>query len=233
MKEKINKIISALLIVVLLICAAPLSGIAELDFLSIGANAVTGIAKGRCGENVTYTLDYDNGLVTIEGEGQMYIFGATDPEGYVYYSPFSNNKSILKVVIKEGITSIGSGAFAGCTSLQNIEIAQSLVRIGRTAFSGCVKLESLHIPANVSDIEYDAFKNCNGLQSITVDEDNKVYDSRENCNALIRTKRNSIFVGSNNTVIPNGIDGIESEAFYNRKGITAIDLPESLTFMGE
>ena len=227
MKEKINKIISALLIVVLLICAAPLSGIAGLDFLSIGANAKVIIDSGKCGDNVTYTLNYGNGLVTIEGEGEMYDFKFYYDED-IQNSPFYNNNNVVNVIIKEGVTSIGNSAFTGCKYLQSVDIAQSVTSIGQAAFKDCVSLESLHIPKNVKSIKSDTFRHCGALQSIVVDEGNEVYDSRENCNALIETKTDTLLLGSNNATIPNGIKKIKTKAFYNCSDLKAIDFPESL-----
>jgi len=69
--------------------------------------------------------------------------------------------------------------------------------------------------------------------SITVDSNNTVYDSRNNCNAIIKTSTNELIQGCKNTVIPNSVTSIGEEAFYNCSGLTSINLPDGLTSIGK
>lgn len=87
---------------------------------------------------------------------------------------------------------------AGCSSTI---IPGNKLTISEFAFEGINK-ESIDIPASVTTIEERAIYNCALLGSITVDEKNTVYDSRDNCNAIIKTKTNELIVGCYNTVIP-------------------------------
>jgi hypothetical protein len=143
---------------------------------------------------------------------------------------FRNCKKLTSISIPNSVTSIGEYAFSGCR-LTSISIPNSVTSIGEHAFWGC-GLTSLTIPCNVSYIGKDAFWGC-GLTSIVVDKDNKVYDSRNDCNALVYTATDSIIKGCNSTVIPNGIKKIGECAFSECNGIESIVIPNSVTSIGE
>ena len=90
------------------------------------STSATIVKSGKCGDNVTYTLDSD-GLLTISGSGDMFKFGIGD-------SPFWNNSDIKKVVIDEGVTNIGYEAFRACSNLASIKVSNSVTSIGDYAF---------------------------------------------------------------------------------------------------
>jgi len=114
------------------------------------------------------------------------------------------------------ITKIGLNSFRGCTTLKNITIPDTVTVIGSNAFNGCSGLTSIKIPASVTDISIYAYNGCYKLASITVDANNTYFDSRNNCNAIIRTSTNSLRVGCKNTVIPSSVTTIGDYAFYGR-----------------
>lgn len=110
----------------------------------------------------------------------------------------------------------------------------TVVKIGGMAFCWTdIGITSVSIPNTVIDIGYYPFAWCSSLNYITVDEANPVYDSRENCNAIIETATNTLLVGCGNTVIPNTIESINSNSFEYNRVLTKIDIPNSVVSIGD
>lgn len=80
------------------------------------------------------------------------------------------DKSITTVTADDlnGLTSIGSDAFRGCTALTSITIPDSVTSIGGYAFYYCSDLTSVTIGNGVTSIGYYAFSGCTGLESLTI-----------------------------------------------------------------
>ena len=106
-----------------------------------------------------------------------------------------------------------------------------MTEIGEDAFSGCTGLKSITIPDSVTKIGLRAFKGCMGLTSIVVSPDNKVYDSRNNCNAILETDTNKLIAGCAATVIPDSVTEIGDYA-YDGSGLTSVVVPETITKIG-
>ena len=117
--------------------------------------------------------------------------------------------------------------------LKNVTIPEDITKISRYPFYSCDCIESLSIHSGVTKISASAFAHCSNLATINVDENNTVFDSRNGCNAIIETANNKIVLGGTATVIPNGITGIDRDAFYGRSGLTSITFPNSVTWIGE
>ena len=118
----------------------------------------------------------------------------------------------------------------GC---KNTKIPSSVTEIGGYAFDGCSGLTRIEIPSSVTRIGYGAFDGCSGLTSITVEAGNAMYDSRDNSNALIETKTNTLILGCKSTKIPSSVTSIGSAAFQFCEGLTSITIPEGVTSIGE
>ena len=128
-------------------------------------------ASGTCGDNLTWTLD-DSGTLTISGTGAMADYDDTDKQ------PWANQRSsINKVVIGDGVTSIGDYAFALCKSLSEITIPAKVERIGEYAFYDCYDhtnhsggLTTVTFAENscLTTIEEYAFYRCMYLEKIEI-----------------------------------------------------------------
>ena len=129
----------------------------------------------------------------------------------------------------KSVIHIGAYAFSYQYLLNSIEVPDGIIAIGDNAYYGCGNATSIFIPNSVSHIGRWALYACYSLNSIVVEEGNSVYDSRNNCNAIIETATNSLIVACQNTVIPEGVTNIGENAFFNCRNITSITLPNSVT----
>ena len=151
-----------------------------------------------------------------------------------YYADhlFLNGKEVKDLIIPNNVTSINSYAFFGCNGLTSVTIPNSVTSVGSYAFYGCNGLTSVTISNSVISVGSNAFSGCNGLISIKVDSDNKKYDSRSSCNAIIETSTNTLIAGCKKTVIPNSVTSVGGYAFYNCSGLTSVTIPNSVTSIG-
>ncbi len=189
---------------------------------------------GTCGENLTWQLSRDTGVLTISGEGAM--------DDYIaYYAPhFPCHDRIKSIVLEEGVTEIGNGAFRGLKNVQKVTLPQSLKRIGSGAFTGCEglqeislpmqlthigagafsgsSLKQIFIPKNVLGIEGATFSECGQLEKVEVDPENQsfvsdhgiVYD-KDKTRLVIVPKNSSL----SKLVIPDTVREMDKKAIHH------------------
>ena len=113
------------------------------------------------------------------------------------------------------VTAIGESAFECNDELLSVVMPNTIRSINKFAFNGCINLKSLTIPSGVNEIGDFAFMGLRSLEHLSVDPDNRTFDSRRDCNAIIRTMTNTLLVGCKATVIPDGVEVIAGNAFIS------------------
>ena len=208
---------------------------------------------------------------TLSDDGTLTISGTDMPD---YYSTnnlpwFTQRSKIKKVVIKSGVTnigraafafydsnltsvtipnsvtSIGYGAFGGCSGINSITIPNSVTSIGSLAFSGCSGLTSITIPNSVTSIGENAFSGCSNITSadISMELYNRISYIFPNLTSITVTiPDGATIIGSKtfygdthltSVKIPNSVSSIGNEAFFGCSGLTSITIPSSVTSIGE
>lgn len=183
-------------------------------------NIEEGTRGDQCGPNAFWTML--NGSVNITGTGTMYEFST---------SSMAEEKwgTATGVVIGEGITRVGKFNFYNCRNIKTVSFPSTLTAIGQGTFQHCSSLENIWIPKSVTSISPSSFVGCYSAKLIYVEADNTVYDSRNNCNAIIKTADNELVTGCSVTVIPNTVTSIGGAAFSSCSTLTKITIPGSVT----
>ena len=145
---------------------------------------------------------------------------------------FSFCESIKEIVIPSNVKVIGRCAFAGCKNLKSISIPDSVSEIRDEAFLGCKSIHSVIIPKNVRSIGHDVFGSCHYLSSISVDENNTYFDSRDCCNAIIKTANNTLIAGCSTTTIPTTVIEVGDSAFFKCQELKSVKIPNGVKRIG-
>ena len=160
--------------------------------------------------------------------------------GQIESYTFQNCTGLTSVTIPAGITNVGDAAFQGCTGLASVTIPEGVQQIGRAAFEGCSALTAIAIPSTVKAMVSSSFGGCVNLASISIADGNTVYSSNGNCiietYEEVKQKETIVHVklvsGCKSSVIPDGVTEIGTAAFQNCTGLTAIDIPATVTSVG-
>ena len=180
--------------------------------VTLGASA-SSISNGSCGQNVTWSMDY-YGTLTISGIGKM--------DSMLGQKPWSAS-SVRKVIIEEGVTSIGEWAFYDCDNLTEVSIADSVTSIDEAVFYDCDSIRNVTIPKGVTVIKENAFYGCDNLQNITFSRGlKKIMDLA--------------FYGCGKVVglaFPDTLTYIGNSAFELCSKLVSVTIPGSVTRIGD
>lgn len=158
-----------------------------------------------------------------------------------YSNPTSCNKDFyiknsrfdaIHLILPNGTKKVGSYAFRDFQKIKSVTIPNSVTAIGKGAFFSCLSLESIFIPSSVTSIGESAFARCNSMYSLIVSKDNPIYDSRNDCNAIIETSTNTLQFGCKNTTIHRSVTNIGYKAFHDCESISTISIPSSIKTIG-
>ena len=219
-------------------------------------NFANKVRKGSEKLDIDQIEEQENSVCGIYKTGSMY--GIRIPDGictHISSQAFRNHLSLTSISVPKSvrfldnevfqnclnltsvdlsnssITGISYMAFQHCNHLYSITFPESLIGIAELAFEQCYTLQSLNIPASVTSIDKRAFLGCN-LYRITVDSENPIYDSRDNCNAIIETSKNEILRGGMSTIIPSSVESIGEQAFSGCYQLTSMDIPSNVQSIG-
>ena len=160
-------------VVSMVLAFAMLIGMLPMTAWATEMDAIDGI----CGENLTWTFDESSGLLTISGTGdmddyswsQMYDPTSESSEIWVTDAPWRDYYNAIKsIVIESDITSIGDGAFRGCSAVTSISLSNDVEALGEYSFMDCDGIIDIVIPKNVNTIGEAAFSDCNALESVSI-----------------------------------------------------------------
>lgn len=221
-----RRFVSLLLVIAMIVCAAPAALAAD-------------IASGSCGDNLSWVLS-DSGVLTITGSGDMtnYSLGTKAPW-------YNNRASITTVVIGEGVTSVGDYAFRMCSSITSATLPSTLKRVGECAFEMCKKMGNVTLPTGMTEIAASAFSECEAFTTVVVPEGittlgNHAFSGCVNVtDVTLPSTMTSTGTGAfysclslYNINIPENMVTISDFAFHTCKALTGIDLPEGVTTIG-
>lgn len=185
-------------------------------------------------DGIYYNINGTNATVTSSPTGNKYSGSITIPATVTY------NGTTYSV------TTIGSSAFRGCSSLTNINIPNSVTTIGNSAFSGCSSLTNINIPNSVTSIGNYAFYDCSGLTSVTIGnsvtsiESSAFYGTAWYNNqpdglvyaGLVAYKYKGTMPEGTSITLKEGTRGIAGGAFSFCSGLTDINIPNSVINIG-
>lgn len=184
-----------------------------LTFAALTLCASAETKTGTCGDDVTYTLDTDTGVLTISGEGEIKNFD----KGGAPWFPYRN--SIHTANIANGVTRIGGYAFELCSNLTSITVPDSVTNIGYAAFSGTAWR------SNQPDGVVYAGKVACGYKGSMFETQIVL---KQGTIGIADTAFAGYFINDFSMIIPDGVTSIGSEAFYG-SGLTSITIPDSVT----
>ena len=188
---------------------------------SLSQNAADLIDSGSCGKNATWEL-YKDGTLYIKGTGAMQDYNWNYNEttkivttGAPWHD--SHSASVKKLVVEDGITSIGNDAFSDCESLASAELAEGITSIGDGAFTGCYDLEKINIPNSVTSIGYDAFDSCWTLPSLELPS------------GLSKLESSAVsFTAFKELTVPHGVKVVDSYLATYNDNLTTVTLEEGV-----
>ncbi len=196
------------------------------------------VTSGSCGSNLSW--NFSAGTLTISGSGEMKNF----PEST--FAPWYDlREEIIRVILPDGLTSIGNLAFYECKNLAAVSIPSSVTRIGRYAFTYCSGMKILNLGSGIRTIEEAAFSDCYNLASLSLPNGLQTIgrEAFYRCESITTvtipssvTKIGPLSFGyAKNLVsatINANIDVVPEFMFYECQKLSSVKIPDSVESIG-
>ena len=204
----------------------------------------------QMGNDVWVTFDDSTGTATISGKGDMWDYYENGKDfSNTHQNPFIGKSGIKKIVIEDGVTTIGNYLLKGYDnkdSIEEVRIEGNITKIGNYAFDNCYNLAKINFKEGINEIGRYAFENCEKLEIVVLPNTVKTlgkYCFSECHNLKTLTLSNSLKViperafqrcfNIEEVILPENLEDIGEGAFYLCKGIENITFPASIKSMGE
>ena len=174
------------------------------------------LEEGKCGDTLYWRMGED-GTLTIFGTGSMYDFSSSKTGPWSAYKD-----SIMKVIVNEGATTIGSNAFRSYTSITDVKLPGTLQALNNSCFYGCEGLTSVLLTGQLKTIGDSAFSRCSNLESVTLP------DGLESIGAQAFSTCGKL----KGIVIPDGVTTLGNFVFSNCWKLEYANIPEGVTALG-
>ena len=188
--------------------------------------------RGKCGDNINWSLDHETGTLTLTGSGDMYDYEAVDVP-----TPWNEHVALIKnLVISDQITHIGNFAFNSCGAITSLTIPDSVESIGEFAFYSCSGILNAKIGAGVKSIGQEAFADCTRLKKVDINDLAKWCGIQFGSNANPLVNGGVLYIDgkiTNDIIIPDGVTAIAPNAFEGCVNIKNVTLPQGVTTIGE
>lgn len=187
--------------------------------------------SGVCGGDLRWEISWTNeSTLTISGTGPMDDYSMPSKTPW-----YASRNAVTKIVIENGVTSIGDYAFYGFSNLKTIKIAKSVTSLGSYSISNCDSLTSVALPSNVESIGREAFSSCEAMESITVDSGNKSFSSDINGVLFNNDKTELIYypTGAYRTsyTVPDSVKVISDYAFSDLKYLSELNVGTGVEYL--
>lgn len=253
-----RKIIISALALILLACLLPGAMLAADNGDGSGAGAANAWDISAAGDGSVLAY-YEGDTIIITGDGAMKNYdrayrGANDGSGvsrkvwapWIDRSTGAPFREFKHVVIKPGVTTIGTYAFSGMYDIESVVIPEGVTSIGSNAFINCKALKQVDLPASFATIgEYrnvriharDPFEECDSLEKITIADGNTAFKLDDQGIALLGADGTKLIAYPaaypiDSYTIPDGVTELDYGAFSSAK-VQHVTAPESLKKIGD
>ncbi len=202
---------------------------------TITATASENATQSGTWGQLSWEFEKSTGTLVISGNGEMQDINGNLVDAWKPYTEF-----IKTVIIEDGVTTVGDYAFAWCYNLESVTIPNGIISIGKHAFDSCQALTAISIPPSVTEIGEYAFYLLGGCDTFNVYISDLAAWCNVNFEDSFSNPLNSAVWGNlyvnnqlvTNLAIPQGVTRINSYAFYGCRGITCVQIPDSVAEIG-